>query len=186
VKVLEFRNEVHNLGYTAEVNQRYHQIKQRRMWLWDKWVKIGVALLALFALLAVFLPHEWKCLEVVAAVAATVAAVVLNVVPVGEWVTEFGEMFRSWSDLLLAVEQLELKARNFEEDAAIPDHLVERLAELVSHQCQLDAMEPAPDDALLSRCQGDINQRTYGKGVRTHEQVMARLRQTEEEGIGHA
>src|SRR5205823_224863 len=113
--------------------------------------KIDVAALAVFALLAVFLPHEWKWLEVVAAVLAAVAALVLNVVPVGEWVTDYGEMFRSWSDLLLTAEQLELKAGELDDNTPVPEHLAERLEEVVSRQCQPDAMEPAPGDALLAR-----------------------------------
>ena len=168
----EFCSELHKLTYTAEVNQRYHQIKQARMWWWDKFVKIGVAILTVFALLAVFLPHELKWLEIGVATAAAVAAVVLNVVPVGEWVTEFGEMFRSWSDVLRDAELLELKARKLKNKADVEEHLVERLEELVSQHCQLDAMEPAPNDELLFRCQGDINERMYGKGIRTYEKAM--------------
>jgi hypothetical protein len=145
MKASEFQKEVHKLAYTAEVNQLYHQIKQRRMWLWDKCVKIGV-----------------------------------NVVPVGKWMTEFAEMFRSWSDLLLDEQALELKASELE----VPADLMERLAEMLSRQCQLNALEPAPEEEMLFRCQGDINERMYGKGIRTYEQAMAAWRQAAE--VNHA
>jgi hypothetical protein len=186
VQAPEFRGELHNLAYTAEVNQRYHHLKQRQMWLWDKVVKIGVAVLAVLALIAAFVPHELKWLEVTAALLAALAAVALNVVPVGEWITEYGEMFRSWSDLLLDAEQLELKAREIDDGAPVPIHLVERLQETINRQCQLDAMEPPPDDKLLSRCQGDINERMYGKGVRTYAQAMEAHSNAKEVGVNHA
>jgi hypothetical protein len=155
----EFRIRLNDVLVTAETNQRYHQHEQTRLWWWDKAVKITVAVLALLALLAVFLPHEYKNWEIGVAFLAAVAAVVLNVVPVGEWVTESGELFRSWSDLYLSAEQLELRTQDlFDEDEA-PDLRVERLMELVGKQSQLDATERAPNKKLLSDCQDYVEKR---------------------------
>lgn len=179
----EFRQSLHELKYTAQVNQRYHQLKQKEMWCYDKSVKIGVAVLAMFALLAVFLPHELKGIEVAVASAAALAAIALNVVPVGEWMMEYGEMFRSWCDLLLTADQLEMKAKEFGETDVVPAHLLDRLQDLGTRRNQLDAMEKAPDDALLLRCQGDVNERLYGKGVRSHAQVTKQP--AEEEAVQH-
>src|SRR6266851_7266844 len=86
----EFQHELHEEKVVAEANQRYHQFMQRKLWWWDKAAKIAVAVLALFALLSVFLPHELKWLEITVATIAALAAIALNVVPVGEWVTESG------------------------------------------------------------------------------------------------
>ena len=147
-------------------------------------LKIVVAVLAVFAVAAVFLFHELKWAEFIVALLAALAALALNVVPVGEWVTEFGEMFRSWSDLLRDVEQLELKARDLGDEEQTPEHLVERLNDGLSRQCQLDSLEHAPDEKLLLRCQGDVNVCTYGKGVRTYEEAMAKYKELAEAGAG--
>jgi hypothetical protein len=173
MKISDFQHELHELAYTGEVNQRYHQIKQRQMWWWDKAVKIGVAVLAVVALVTAFLGDELKLLEQAAASVAAVAAIVLNVIPVGEWETHYGELFRAWSDLLLGAEKLELKARELDAEAPVHNYLLEQFADLRGQACQLDATEHAPDDKLLDRCQGDINERAYGSGIRTYEQAMA-------------
>ncbi len=184
--VTELEQELHNLAYTAEVNERYYQIKLSAVWWLDKGVKIGVAVLAVLALLAVFLPHELKWLELVAASLAVVAAVILNVLPVGEWVTEYGEMFRSWSDLFQEAKHLELKAREINPSEPVPSHLIERLEDLIGRQCQLDAMEHhAADEKLLLRCQGDINERMYGKGNRTYAETMEAWRKMEGATANH-
>ena len=171
MKTSEFRIEVYRLSYAAQVNQRYYQIKHSRFSWWDKSVKIGVAALAIAAFGTAFVPHEWKWVEIVAAVLAALSAVVLNVVPVGEWVSEYRAMFASWNDLLLDADQLELKVRDLADDEDVHEILVELLKDLIARQCQLDDPH-APDEKLLATCQGDITERMYGNGVRTYEQAI--------------
>ena len=172
-----FRNQLWEAKYTAMVYQRYYQLKREQMWWWDKAVKIGVAVLAVLALLAVFLPHDpvWKGIEIVAASLALVAAIVLNVIPVGEWEAAYGEMFRGWTDLLVGTEQLELKAWDLADDADVPDHRVDRLAELVARQYQLEGDGPTPKDELLLVCQRYINESVYGTGLQNYNQVVGAL-----------
>ena len=190
MQVSEFLDKLYTLKYTAQVNQRYHQAKQGLMWRWDKIVKIVVAVLAMLALAAVFLPHDWKWLEIVAALSAAVAAIVLNVIPVGEWETVYGELFRAWNDLLLDTEQLELKACELDPSSAVQDHLVERLRELASRQCHIEGGEPPPNEGLLLRCQREVNERIYGEGYRDYEQIVDLYKPKEGAtagtGAGHA
>jgi hypothetical protein len=104
----DFRLELHKLSYTAEVNQRYYQLKYTATWRWDKGLKISVAFLAVVASLFLFLPHELKWLEITASCLAVAMAIVLNVIPVGEWMTEYGEMCHSWNDLFIALDKMEM------------------------------------------------------------------------------
>lgn len=168
----EFRNEIYDLAFKAEVNQLYYQIKHTQMWWADKGVKIGVAVLATLALVAVFFPHDLKWLEVVIASLAAAAALVLNVVPVGEWMCEYREAFRVWNSLLTEAEHLRAKVRDAEDSKAVPQLLAEMIGELATKQNELDDAH-APNIDLLDRCQGDVVQRMYGKGVRTYEQAVA-------------
>jgi hypothetical protein len=97
----------------------------------NKAVKIGVAFLGVAALCAVFLPHELKWLELTIAAFAAAAAIVLNVIPVGEWMMTAGEMFRAWSDLLLTAERLELKVIDLADDANVPWSAPRNLVQLL-------------------------------------------------------
>lgn len=172
MNVKQFRDEIYRLTYTSEVNQRYYQIKHTRMWWADKAVKILVAFLAVTALLFVFLPENWKWLEIVTGCLAAAAAIMLNVVPVGEWMCDYKTMFDAWNRLFHDAEQLGLKVRDAAEDEPTPALLIEMADELTARQCHLDDAH-APDDKLLSECQGDVTQRMYGNGIRTYEQAIA-------------
>ena len=70
------------------MNQLYYQITHTKLSWWDKVVKIGVGALATAALLGAFVPDEFKWAEIVTAALAVVAAVALNVIPVGEWASD--------------------------------------------------------------------------------------------------
>jgi hypothetical protein len=123
------------------------QLKQQQYWHWDKGIKIGVAALAVVALLATFLPESVKWLEVLIASLAVLAAVILNVVPVGEWMMEHAELFRSWSDLLLDVEQMQIRTRGL--GIAAPDlfHPVW----LADSACRLTTHEQSSTHLLVTR-----------------------------------
>lgn len=146
---MNFWDKLHEQKVTAEVNQRYHQLLARRWERWDRAAKIAVAILGTVALLSSFLPahHAWA--GVALGAAGVVAAVALNVVPLGDWRCAHGEMFRSWGELVQSAEQLEFRARKLGEDATVPGPLFERLEEVASRSYQLDATESAPDAALL-------------------------------------
>jgi hypothetical protein len=159
------------LSYTAEVNQRYYQLKKTTTWRLDKGFKIGVALLAVTAALFVFLPHDLKWLEVVSAILAVAMAIVLNVIPVGEWMTEYGEMCHSWNSLFIEIDRLKMRTRDIANEEAIPAHYEESLIDMNARQYELD-QDHAADDALLVRCQEEVNNRMYGGDVRTYEQAV--------------
>ncbi len=164
----EFKNKIVDLICYCDINQRY---SQRLAWwygLADKSSKIAVAVVAVVAVVLALLDEGWKNTEIVWAIAAAVLAVVLNVLPFGEYEKFYDEMFRCWSDLRIDAELQKLKNRG-ESQSNIPDHAAERFQELRQKQYSLNAEEPAPWGWLLNICQRDMNQRHWG--VRTNEQV---------------
>jgi hypothetical protein len=165
MQAAQFWEALHNLAYTAEVSQHYHQLQQGRMWWWDKGAKTAVAALAVLALLVVFLPAQWTWLGSVSVPLATATALVLNLIPAGEWEMEYGERFRRYSDLLRDAEELAFHAPARGEGEPVEPQLVERLIGLAGRQCRLDAQGPPSDEGLLWRCQGDVSERMYGQGV---------------------
>ncbi len=174
------RDLLHELTYTCTMNQLYHQRFAHWWWRWDKAVKITVGLLAVIALVAVYLPESpgWW-IEPLSAWLAAIAAIVLNVVPVGEWESRHSELFRAWSDLGARANLLELKTSDLPENEPLNPILVDWYQSLAADRDRLDAQEPAANDELLKRCQEDVNEMRYGEGIRTTKQVedyLARLR----------
>lgn len=163
----EFQNHLWELRGTCAINQRYHQLLA---WWWkaaDRFAKISVAAVAVAALVTALLGESWKECEVVLALVAAVLAIVLNVLPFGEYEKTYDEFFRSWSDIRIDAEVLRLKVCS----DVVEDHWIERLTELRAKEHALDAKEPAPVRWILRRCQEDEREATWGRGIRTAEQV---------------
>lgn len=165
-----FNALVDELVFICDMNQRYHQHIQRQCWAWDKAVKIAVAALAIGALVSAIIGEPARTFDIGLAACAAVVAIVLNVIPVGEWEREYAEMFRSWSDLRFCAEQLRLKQSEAE---TVSECSSERLAELIGRRHSLSAHESLPNRALLIRCQEDVNESLWGQGIRTEAQVNA-------------
>jgi hypothetical protein len=169
----EYDRRLHELAFTCKMNLRYHQCLQRRYTLWDRSIRIAVAVLAVIGFVAAVpnLVNAWVGL-LLAAVSILVA-LVLNVVLVGDWARTHAELFRLWSDLRTDAVLQEHKALEVGDADTVPDYLSERLAELTAKSLQLDADEPAPFEKLLKRCMGDEIETMYGSGIRTKEQADA-------------
>lgn len=176
MKAGELRDLLHELTYTCTMNQLYHQHVEHKWWRWDKAVKIVVGLLAVIALVAVYLPEEQKhWVEVPAGWLAALAAIILNVVPVGEWEAHSAELFRAWTDLGTRARLLTLKIASYGEDQDVDTIYFEWFTTLATDRQRLNAQEPAPDEKLLRECQADVNEMTYGEGIRTAKQVEEHL-----------
>ncbi|HVV73550.1 MAG TPA: hypothetical protein VHI52_18900 [Verrucomicrobiae bacterium] len=121
----EYQSHIWNLVRTCSINQRYHQ---RLEWWWkiaDRTAKILVAVVAVAALVVTLLDEEWKPTELWLAGIAAVLAIVLNVLPFGEYEKEHGEFFRAWSDIRIDTETLCLKTC----EEPVSGHMLERLSE---------------------------------------------------------
>ncbi len=167
----ECRQTIYRLTYVSSLNQRYHA-KLRRFWaIADRAIRIIVGMLAVAAAIFAVPPLEtpWPSLWV--AIAAAVAAFVLNVVPVGDWEKIHAELFRLWSDVRKDAEQTDLRARGLPPDQPIPEHLEERVIELAGKEHSLDSNEPAPVRWLLRQSQHEENESRFGPELRTHAAV---------------
>jgi len=180
----ELRDKVYEVRYTSEMNQLYHQRTAHKWWLWDKAVKIVVCLLAVFALVAAITAdfgEFYRATEIGLAALAAIAAVILNVIPVGEWEAHSSELFRAWSDLRTCAELLEVKLQDYPDDRDVESWLIDRYSELLSKQHQLNAEESAANRTLLLRCQEDVNQRLFGPEKRTYASHVEEWRAKEQQ-----
>jgi hypothetical protein len=171
----EYQKRLYELIYTCEMNQLYHQILEWRFGFADKALKIIVGILAVAgAVLAVpGLPSSWAWTGFYVAGLSAAFAVALNVIPIGDKEKIHGELFRLWTDLLK--DALQEEHKTCEKDEGKEAHALHdsRLRELLAKKESLNASESAVWKNLLLRCQGDVNERRWGEGVRTFEQAEA-------------
>jgi hypothetical protein len=170
----EYTNRLHAIISTAGANAWYHQTKESWYDRDDKGIRIVVALLAILGLvfaipsLDSMLPGlglSWWGFGV--SIVSLAAAICLNIIPVVEKAKIHGEMFRLWSNLRknAVLEEQKSCGRKLE------NYHLERLQELTGEMESLHADESFPDVALLAKCQGDENERVWGKGIRTFAQA---------------
>ncbi len=171
----EYQKRLYELTHTCEMNQLYHQILEWRFGFADKTLKIIVGILAVAgAVLAVpGLQATWAWTGFYVAGLSAAFAVALNVIPVGDKEKTHGELFRLWSDLLNDALQEEHKTCEKDEDKEAQALHNSRLGELLAKRELLNASESAAWPKLLLRCQGDVNERRWGEGIRTFEQAEA-------------
>jgi hypothetical protein len=182
----EYKRRLHELIYTCETNQRYHQRLEWRFGWADKSLKIVVGLLAFFGavLAAPGLPSSWAWAGFIVAGFSAAFAVALNVIPVGATEKTHGELFRLWSDLLTDALQEEHKTCDKVDNGEAAKAQDERLSELIGKKESLNASESAAWQGLLLECMEDVNERRWGGGVRTAQQVEAERARREEQNRG--
>lgn len=167
----EYQKRLHELAFTCEMNQLYHQTLEWRYGVGDKALKITVAILAIIGAVLAVPALDQPLWAFALAIAAAVAAVILNVFPVGETAKEHGEMFHAWGDLHADAMQEEHKMCEKDGDKDAQRAHEERLRELVTKKEALNNAETAAWPKLLLKCQGDVTERLWGDGIRTKEQA---------------
>jgi hypothetical protein len=148
----EFLDRQYALSVQAGMNQRYHQGLARVWRRWDMGAKIATAVFATIAFglaiaCAMIHDHSLHAVEITVALVAALAAIALNVIPLGAWELEHRELFRQWTDLREDVEALGLECLGEPEDA----HLCE-LRTLDAKAHRICGQEPAPNEKRLRRC----------------------------------
>jgi hypothetical protein len=169
----EGRKHLWEINFISGFNQRYHH---RLEWWWgmaDKIVRIAVGILAVLGFWTVFPNSASSDTEFCIALAGVIAALVLNVIPLGDREKFHGEMFRRWSAVRSDAELQRTKLGGKAEDDNLTTAVFDRILEITEHEQQLHADEPAPYRWLLKLCEGDERERQYGEGLRTYEQVEA-------------
>ena len=134
------------------MNQRYHQARAHLWTCWNRGVQISVAVLAVIGvcLSVVSLLVESKVADgfaIAVATMAAIAAIALNVLPLGDWAAMHLDLFRRWTDLREDIDSLKL------ETTADPSKYgIQRLRELSAKVHRICATEPAPNETLLNKC----------------------------------
>lgn len=157
---------LHDLKATAGMRCRYNQ---QLTWRWG-WTNRAARILMLalavasVAALATDLAAVVACLTVVAALA-------LNVLPLGEHVQHHYSLFKQWSTFRRDVERLKARTLDLADGGAVPARYIERWHELAADRCRLDALDPVSWPDLADRCREDEAEATWGRGIRTPAQV---------------
>ncbi len=162
--------KLYDVRFTAGFNQRYHQICEWRYGIADKSVRIAVGVLAIASLVATAMRGGWLADHSLGvSVIALIAAIILNVIPLGEREKFHGELFHRWTDLRKDAELQLVRVDAAKEMDVADDHICERLRELIARCNDIDAQEPAPFRKLLRRCEDDERESEWG--VRTTKEV---------------
>jgi hypothetical protein len=134
------------------MNQLYHQTMEWRFGKLDLAVRIGVGLLAVAGVVTAFAGEAGVTAGIWVAVLSLAAAIVLNIVPFGDWAKSQGEMFRLWCDLWGDAEREHLKTCELDNDDKVPTARSVRLDDLCGKMATLNANQTAPWKGLLDKC----------------------------------
>jgi hypothetical protein len=143
----EFLDAQYKISFIAGMNQRYHQ--RLASWLaWsDRGVRIVVGFLAV-ASLVLSLAKQSSTFSIAITLAGAVAAMILNIVPLGEWHRDHVDIFRRWSDLR---EEIDILAVGVPE--SVSDEFIARLRCLESKMHRICGSEPHGWSAVLKKCE---------------------------------
>ena len=148
----EFLTEQYKVSFIAGMNQRYHQ-RRASYWRWDRGVRVAVGFLAVGGLVLSFatVTHEgWDWLSITIAAVAAVAAIILNIVPIGDWQRDHVSLFRSWTDLREEVDILPYDASR-----RVTDELIDRLRWLEAKMHRICGCEPQCRPDMLLKCENE-------------------------------
>lgn len=152
----EFSDRQYRISIQAGMNQRYHHRWEVFWFRCDLAAKAATAVFAVIgAVLSVASIGDKPSAELVwSSVAfslmASVSAVILNVLPFSSWERDHGELFRQWTDLREAVDDLEIVG---ESDPSAD--LAGELRKLTSKTHRICGQEKAPDLKILAECQAE-------------------------------
>jgi hypothetical protein len=147
----QFDEKQYDVSFTAGMNQRYHQSREHYWTRWDRFCKILVAVLAItgvcFSVVAWVIHHwVWDAAAVSTAGAAAIAAIILNVLPLGDWARTHQALFQRWTDLREDVDVL-----GFMVEGEPTDDQLARLRDLEAKVHRICGAEPGCNEALLDK-----------------------------------
>ncbi len=163
----ECRQQLYSLKYAAGGSQRYHHRLEWWYGFADKCLRIVIGVIAAFELVVASSHDSFGQHAIAIAGASFFAALLLNVIPLGDREKFYGEMFRRWTELYKDVELLTSRLDLCPTTDA-PEHICERLLEMKAKEHELNAAEPAPFRWLQKKCEADEIESQWGPGIRTH------------------
>jgi hypothetical protein len=151
----DFEQKQYHLSVTAQMNQLYHQSRARWWTVWNRGVQIAVAVLAVIGVclaLAAAMTHDFgtDLAAIIVEGLAAVAAIALNVLPLGDWAGESSSFLRQWSDL-----REDIDALDFDLAEQVTPELIARLKVLDGKVHRICGSEPRMNEALLGKCYRD-------------------------------
>ena len=149
----EYLDKQYVLSVTAGVNQRYHQHRASVWTTWDRICKIVVGVLAvagvcLSVATAAYKTDGWDIASIVVASLAAMAAIALNVLPLGDWASLHTALFQRWTDFREEVDDLIYRVKD------TPNaNDIDRLRELQAKCIRICGTEPHCKDGKLRKLQ---------------------------------
>lgn len=159
-------------SYDASFNQRYHT-KLSRLWaICDKGTRIAVGILATLSFGLAYAGSNTS-MAIWLAFLSALTAILVNVIPFGEWEKTHRDLFRRWTDLRQRWEALEIKTERLPQEK-VPDHLLDLIEELNATSHRIEGGEPAPIKWLLERCQDEENLSRYDEKNPSDTDILKR------------
>lgn len=169
MKIEELKDAVYALSFTAGMNQRYHQ-RRESFWIrWDRAAKIAVGIVSFAgAVLTGATVTETSAAvgwwSLVVTIFAACLAVLINVLPFGDWARAHTDFLRRWSDLRIDVDTLDVRVSEATTELPGTGDSISRYQELLAKKNAINALEPTPKSSLLDDCWEDENE--FRTGIR--------------------
>jgi len=143
----------------ASISKRYHQFFHSRHSWCDRFVRITVGFLSVFGLVFTLSPSiENKWIPISVAVLGVFAAIVLNIVPFGEWSRNSEDFARRWTQLSADAEAWGSLLRSERNDGNAHKYVENAVQRMIQKQNELEGSEPSPDRKRLEQCQAEEHQ----------------------------
>ena len=149
------------------MNKLYHQIMSWRFDIVDRLIRASVGLLATatFAASLLLLPNSplpvTPIMALLLSFAAMAAAIILNVLPIGEFAKKYDELYRLWNAHLGRWNNL---ATRFEVNQRQKQaEVLRELNELTTDKKHIQSTEPASWRRLLEKCQDEVDIMFFGE-----------------------
>lgn len=174
----QFLDSAYDGSYIASFNQRYHT-KMARFWaIADRSIRVVVGVLATISFGLTLASNSAVGVAVSVAFLSALAAILVNVVPFGEWEKTHRDLFRRWTDLRQRWESADIKARALE-SGPVPAYLLDLAEELNTALHRIEAEEPAPKERLLHKCQAEENVSRYDEENPSEKEILKRRKKKE-------
>jgi hypothetical protein len=164
----DFEQKQYEISVCAGMNQRYHQHMARLWSWWDRGFRFSVGVLtvlgASFAVVTAMTSEVgWEAFALFISSCAAIVAVLLSVLPFGEWSGLHLEFFRRWTDL-----REDIDALMYDLTTEPSDDLVRRLSRLDAKVHRICGAEPGCNKDLLDKCNSEeIKSRTPSAQTQT-------------------
>lgn len=166
--------------FTAGMNVEYYQRSADSWHWWDRAATIFVVVVSMLALFASRRKAWGKIADVLGWLGVLVPSI-LFVVPFGQWASQADVFAVQWSDLRASLGDIKNQFVTVDKSAPLPRTFLQEMAVMDAKKNQIQANEGTPNDRLLKDCYAIQCEKTYGKGIKSAEDVRDKLKQDDEQ-----